>query len=284
MKNLHRNEHGSHVILVAVAVIAVALIGFAGYRVSQRDRDPVTEKPVNLQPSESEKETLESDVTWSFDGSMWKAVGGTPPDCPDPLALGTPIDLSKVESILYPGQVRGEYKPHGGFRMAGANPSHQVVAPLSGKVVHGSRYIESGEVQYLFTIVNPCGIAYRFDHLFALSPAFQKIADGLPAAKPDDSRTTNFSDPVKIEKGDVIATGVGHPATGNIGFDWGVYDYRGRNPASQTAGYEQKAGRIKEQSFYAVCWFDLLAAADEAKVRALPAGDQAMGKTSDYCK
>ena len=43
------------------------------------------------------------------------AGGNSLPSCPTPL-LQTPVDLSKVTSILYPGQERGgNYKAHGGF-------------------------------------------------------------------------------------------------------------------------------------------------------------------------
>jgi hypothetical protein len=55
-----------------------------------------------------------------------------------------------------------------------------------------------------------------------------------------------------------VAQGVGF--TVNTAVDFGVYE--GDTP---------------------VCWFDLLSAASEAKVRSLPPGDQQQGTTSDVC-
>ena len=53
--------------------------------------------------------------------------------CPTPL-LQTPVDLSKVTSILYPGQERGgNYKAHGGFGFDNATDNLVTVKiPLSG--------------------------------------------------------------------------------------------------------------------------------------------------------
>jgi hypothetical protein len=199
--------------------------------------------------------------------------------------LDAPVDLSKVRAILYPGQVRGgNYKPHGGFLMSGDSNDITVAAPMDATVVHGSRYIESGEVQHLLFFINDCGIAYRFDHLLTLSPAMQKLADTLPAAKKDDSRTTNFEKPVKIKKGEAIATAVGFKVTKNIGFDWGVYDLRTMNEASKNAAYASKNGQFSSQAFYAVCWLNWLSPKNSEIAKALPAGDMVNGSKSDYCK
>lgn len=220
-------------------------------------------------------------VTWYFTGTAWQ-VHGSSPDCPDPLVLDTPVDLSLATSVLYPGQLRGgNYKAHGGFRFDHSqNSAIKVIAPLDGNVVEGSRYIEDGTVQYLFDVINSCGIMYRFDHLLTLSPAFQKIADTFPEPVKDDSRTTYLSHPVKVKQGDVIATAVG--MNGNTFVDWGVYDLRQRNAASQDPSWLQK----QDSSYlapYAVCWFDLLSAQDSQRVWALPAGDETSGDTSDFC-
>ena len=119
-------------------------------------------------------------TTWLFNGSAWQA-SGTPGACPSPL-VQAPLDLSKVTSILYPGQTRGgDYKAHGGFRLDGAGQTSQVnvTAPIAGSVVRGARYIEHGVVQYLFDVIHPCGLMMRMDHLLTLSPKFAAIADTL---------------------------------------------------------------------------------------------------------
>lgn len=232
-------------------------------------------------PSATPAPSISSTVTWSFDTS-WQP-SSTPPACSSPLVLRTPIDLSVVTSILYPGQVRGEYKPHGGFRLDGANQANEVTiaAPYDGDVYSMSRYLEQGEVQYIIDVIHPCGIMYRFDHLLTLAPRFQALAETLPTPRPDDSRGTRIPGGQGVTQGEVIATAVGHRTPRNIGFDWGVYDLRSRNTAASDPAWLAAHGG--DQAPYAICWLDFLGA-DSARVRSLPAGDQAMGSTSDYCR
>lgn len=233
--------------------------------------------------SESQNATQSSSVTWEYEGDSWKAKGNAPA-CSNPIIFESPVDVSKATSILYPGQTRGgDYKPHGGFRFDGAtNNLVNVTVPMDAQVVEGSRYIEQGETQYMFDFENACGIRYRFDHLHTLSPAFQDLADKLPAAKQDDSRTTKINPPVAVSAGQPIATAIGFPKTNNAGVDWGVYDLRSANQASKDATWA--ADHDTQLAHYAVCWFDMLSPGDAARVASLPAGDQQSGKTSDYCK
>ena len=59
-------------------------------------------------------------MDYNYSGNNWIPTGN-PPDC-GPVLFQNPTDLSKVTSMLYPGQYRGQintgddYKPHGGFR------------------------------------------------------------------------------------------------------------------------------------------------------------------------
>lgn len=193
------------------------------------------------------------------------------PPCPEPLILQTPVDLNKVTSILYPGQVRGgDFKPHGGFRFDNSRFNEIVVkAAMDADVADASRYIERGEVQYMFDFQTPCGMRYRFDHLLVLSPKLAKIAEQLPEAKVDDSRTTHIKEEVKVTQGEIIATGVGF-RSGNVFVDFGVYDMRG------------KAFQSPREN--AICWFDLLPASDSAKVKSLPPADSKSGSQSTLCK
>lgn len=222
-------------------------------------------------------------VTWMKTGNGWQA-SGTPPTCPSPVLEKTPVSLAKATAVLYPGQTRGgQYKPHGGFRFdRSTNTDITVVAPMDADVVNAARYIESGETQYLFTFLNSCGIMYRFDHLLTLSPAMQKIADALPPAQEGDSRTTNLQTPVPVQAGDTIATAVGFLRTKNVSVDFGVYDLRSKNAASATADYSRAHSSDLEQ--HAICWLPILPGTDATNVAALPAGDQASGKKSDYCQ
>ncbi|QQG43188.1 MAG: hypothetical protein HYW45_03230 [Candidatus Daviesbacteria bacterium] len=193
------------------------------------------------------------------------------PPCPEPLILQTPVDLNQVTSILYPGQERGgDFKPHGGFRFDNSkNDEIEVRAAMDSELQDASRYIEMGEVQYMFDFVAPCGIRYRFDHLLTLAPKFTAMAEKLPKAKVDDSRTTHI-EPVSVKQGEVIATAVGFKNNTNVFVDFGVYDARGKifsNPRDN-----------------AVCWFDLLPPQDSAKVKSLPPADSKSGSTSTLCK
>ena len=183
--------------------------------------------------------------------------------------------------MLYPGQTRGgNYKAHGGFRFAdGTNTAITVTAPMSGYLYRGARYIEGGEVQYLFDIVNSCGVMHRFDHLLTLSSRFQAFADTLPAASAS-SATTAFPAGTTVTEGETIATAVGFRTTGNTSVDWGAYDLRQKNAASADAAW--LAAHPGEQAPYALCWLDNVA--QSAQLRALPGGDGTAGKTSDYCR
>lgn len=211
--------------------------------------------------------------------------------CPNPFVFQMPVDMNKVTSILYPGQIRGgNYKAHGGFRFDSSRPEEiTVVAPYEAEVIAGARYPVNGEIQYTFDFAHPCGIRYRFGHLLTLSPKFQKIADKFPLPKEPDSRTTEVYPPIKVSRGEVIATAVGLTKGGpdalgglNTFVDWGVYDYRKKNEASKDPAWAVK--HPYEIEHYAVCWFDWIAQRDKTTVLSLPSSDYQSGKSSDYCK
>lgn len=267
---------------IFVVVIIGALIAFL---ILQMPKNSKTNNQVKVSTvSSSQNETsAATEVSWSWSGQAWMA-SDTPPTCSVPLISNLPVDITKVTSILYPGQTRGgNYKPHGGFRF-GSDNSITVTAPLESQLVEGSRYIEGGETQYLFTFINSCGIAYRFDHLNILSEKFLSIADQLPEAKQDDSRTTPFNPPIKIDQGQVVATKVGFIKTSNVSLDFGVYDLRHTNEASKNQTFVSNHEMDKQFALYGVCWLKELPSEVSQKILSLPAADQANGKTSDYCK
>lgn len=206
--------------------------------------------------------------------------------------LITPVDVSLVTSVLYPGQVRGgDYKPHGGFRLDNAtNNLVSVRAPLEARVINASRYLEQDELQYLFSFKTDCGLEYRFDHLRTLSAKLQAVADRLPAAKVDDSRTTEITGNIIVTAGEVVATAVGFEKSPddssrpNVAFDFGLYDTRRKNEASEDAAWVASHQEDGDQAIYAVCWLDWLPASDAKTLKALSGADFQSGKTSDYCK
>ena len=216
-------------------------------------------------------------VNWDF-FDEWKA-DTVPPECGD-IILETPVNISLATSVLYPGQMRGGYyKAHGGLRFDYSNDNDIIVtAPFDGYVIRGSRYIESNEVQYLFDILNPCGIMYRFDHLRVLSEKFAEIAAGFPEAVEGDTRTSDAGN-VFVESGEVVAISVG--LDDNVFFDFGVYDLRQRNEASNDADWLAEHNGWSEP--YALCWLELLSANDSESLRLLPGADYNSGTESDYC-
>lgn len=218
-------------------------------------------------------------TTWSFNGSTWVA-SGTPPACTTPLTFELPVDLAKVTSILYPGQTRGEYKPHGGFRFDGAGTTNDIAVsmPMAGTIYRGARYLTGGEIQYEFDFINDCGLMHRLGHLRDLSPKFAALAATLPVAVEGDSRTTNFAAGLTVAAGERVATAVGLRTTSNAFLDWGVYDLRQRNAAS--ANPQWLAAHPGDLAPYAICWLDNVT----SSVKALPPADPTAGRTSDFCK
>ncbi len=284
MKKL--NQEGAHHIIVLLAVVVVAVVGLAGWRVLSTDKKNDDVKIINDGSSnKTENSESETVVTWQWNGKEWASTA-EPPKCEEPVKFSVaPSELSKATSVLYPGQVRGgNYKPHGGLGFAGTTNDIEVKAIMDGNVTSGVRYIEAGETQYMFWIENPCGIAYRFDHLLTLSPEFQKIADALPEAKQDDSRTTNLSKPVAVKAGDTVATAVGFKVTKNVAYDLGVYDLRKPNEKGKDQSYRDAHKSELSQAAHALCWLDMFSASDSAKLVVLPSRDAGQGKTSDYCK
>jgi hypothetical protein len=202
--------------------------------------------------------------------------------------LRSPIDLSQVTSVLYPGQYRGgDYKAHGGFRLDGASNNVVVSAPLDAKLVGAGRYIEMGEVQYIFDFKTDCGLEYRFDHLLTLTPKLQTIIEKLPPAQEGNSKTHTVRPSVMVTAGEPIATAVGF-TTGdhgpNVSFDFGLYDRRTKNEASNDPAWAKLHTENRDQIFHGVCWLELLPAAETAQLKSLPGGDSQSGKQSDYCK
>ena len=209
------------------------------------------------------------------------SAGATPlPSCPTPL-LQTPVDLSKVTSILYPGQERGgDYKAHGGFGFDNATDNLVTVTiPLSGKITSVVRYREIGEIQYLFEFEGDCGVSFRFDHLRKLTPKFEAVVNAFPIK--EDTRGDRVSPPVAVTVGEVIATEVGF--LNNVSVDFGVYDMRQKNEASKDPAWASAHSQYPADS-YGICWLNSLPQADSAAVKLLPSRDAKNGKTSDYCK
>lgn len=261
---MKQKENGfTHVALLLLVIVIVAVFG-VGYYVMNNEKDKDNPRSASSVSKNDESQS----------------------SCPEPI-LQLPTELENITSILYPGQERGgNYKPHGGFRLDNLSSNTvKVIAPMDAKLVAGSRYIEQGEEQILLDFQSSCGVKFRFDHLLTLSPEIQAEVNKLPEAKVDDSRTTNFTNQISVKTGDVIATEVGFAKSKNVSFDFGVYDTRQPNASSEDKAYKAAHPDLEnnEQLKYAVCWLDFLAPEVATALKSLPAGDQAAGKTSDYC-
>ncbi len=282
------NQAGFHGIEVAIILVVLGVVGFIGFKVFHKNNPSTAANTQQTQtPKTAESAKTDAFVQWQFNGTAWSAAS-TAPACENPLSLGSPLaDITKATAVLYPGEIRGgDFKPHGGLALDGAaTGAVDVLAMRDSYLFRGARYIEGGEVQYMLDFMDSCGVYYRYDHLATLSTDVMKEVDKLPAAEVDQSRTTNFNAPVLFKKGAVIATEIGHKSTKNFGFDIGAYDLRQQNAASKTAAYQTDQLRIsdKEQSFYAVCWWDLLPTKEKTYVKALPGRGGKKG-TSDYCQ
>lgn len=286
-RRISTDQSGFHVLPIIFALFVIAAVIAVGLAVVKKNvRQP--DSPQMNSPEGLVQQDSNSYIKWEWRENTWAPGGITkPPDCPEPFEIHSPVDLSRVPSIMYPGQVRGgDYKPHGGFRIkAETGPYVDIKAPFDAYVTDGSRYIEGGAVQYLFTFVHPCGMAYRLDHLHTLSDELQKYITELPEPKTDDSRTTNFKQPQLIKQGTLLATSVGAHTNDNHGFDFGMYDLRKRNEASQNPDYTAQHQAEASQAFYSLCWLDMLTpASDSALVRSLPGDDFYVRKASDYCR
>jgi hypothetical protein len=277
MRTLKQKQAGFSIVELLALIVVIAVLGLILWRSLNS----------KVQESNSGSGASQKFVEWSFDGNVWKAIG-TPPVCEAPLAIGAPMDVTKANAVLLPGQVRGgDFKPHGGLSLAEtSNNKVAIYAVRDAYLYRGSRYIQNDETQYLLDFMDSCGVMYRFDHLAELTDQFKQYVDQLPKPQQDDSRTHGFREHPLIKKGTIIATEVGIRHDRNAFFDLGVYDLRHRNEASKTDLYKTNSLRIddKEQSFYATCWFDLLPQQDKNIVKSLPERGDKPWSNSDYCK
>ena len=231
-------------------------------------------------------------VSWHLDKNQTWVATGSPPDCPEPLTLATPVDLAQATAILYPGQPRGgAFKPHGGFRFDGrADNNVTVTIPFDALLVRGTHGMRNGqnissmeglEEQDSFEFIAPCGIMYTFGHLRHLAPKFQQIADGLPVIVGfAQQQYFDVDPPVRVAQGEVLATAIGFENGTNVFVDWGVLDLRHTNGATLRPEWSQYQNDFDK---YAVCWLDLLPPDDARHARTLRGGDSVSGTQSDYC-
>ena len=224
---------------------------------------------------------LPSKTYWQLTGTGWEPVG-IPPQCPEPFSIVPPTDVSLVTSVLYPGQIRNgnTYEPGGGFRFdTSPNDVITVRVPEDATVTGGARFLVQGEIQYVFDLIVPCGILFRYDHLLLLSPEFKKIANTFPAPKENDTRTTFLNSPIPVAANDIVATAVG--LRNNSFISWSVFDLRQKNSLAQKNPFW--AAEHPTLEHYAVCPYDFLSSDIQKIIYSLPAADSTSGNKSDFC-
>jgi hypothetical protein len=276
---MNKSQHGSHIVIVLIIVAVVGIVAALGWAfISQKENK-------NHNDGIASQNSEDNGPIWQQTAEGWRASRQAP-DCPAQPMLKAPADLSKATSVLYPGQTRGQYKPHGGLRFDTITDNNiTVTSPFDGYVVKATRNFAQGttEIQYGFDIMSDCGVMTRLGHLREIPDNLQAIVSKLPEAS-ENSRIENVNPPVRVKQGDVLATKVGLISEKNTFFDWGVYDYREQNAASRQSSY-QSAHPQKELDWYGVCWLtDWLPASDVSLLSKLPAGAGENGKTSDYCQ
>jgi hypothetical protein len=280
----HDNQKGFSVGELFIVVIIICALSLGGAKVVNNIQEANQQKSGT---SSEEKAPPASEVEWDFDQktNVWVAKGGTPPACADPIIKQSPADLTKATAILYPGQYRTLYKPHGGIGFENSKTTDiAVYAPMDGKLISMTRYIEAGETQYVLTVINDCGIMYRLDHLATLTSKFQALAEQTPPATESTQSIFKFDPVPNIRAGEEIATEVGFRVINRTGFDFGVYDLRSQNEISKNLTWQKLHSTYASQEWYGVCWLDMLPEADKTLAWELPGGDFKSKNTSDYCK
>ena len=287
------SQDGFHIIELAIVVAVLAIIGFVGLKVLHKDKAANTDQ--SAVTSGASNTGNAQAVQWAFNSEQlkWFTQTGTATRCADPFVFdASPVDLSKIMVIGIPGAYRGyNYKPHGGMRRIDME-SGKIVSkrPTDATLTGITRYFEGNpaELQYLLTFETDCGIAFRFDHIYSLTPAFQAIAETTPEPKKDDT-SGNPNAPftrTKFTAGDVVATAVGFPRIKNFGFDFGVYAYRKRNTISKNKTWAAIHTTYQATEWFGACWPDMLPAPDKARAKELslvvinPAKPNLI---SDYC-
>lgn len=203
--------------------------------------------------------------------------------------LQSPVDVSTVTSVLYPGQWRGgDYKPHGGFRFDGLNnDAVTVTAPLDAELVRVASNRQSVGLQYAMEFETDCGLRITFGHLLTVAPKFQAIFDQVTPAENDSSETHAVHPGIKVTAGEELATAVGfkwEDGSPNTSFDFGVYERWTQNTVSQDPDWAIQEDYGTYDNERGLCWLDLLSQDASEYLKALPGGDQVSGKTSSYCQ
>lgn len=269
------------VVIVIVLLLTVVLLVQASNPQVQTNRVTSSSSSKSSVSEISSSTSSKAESKWEQSAEGWTNEG-IETNCESP-SFNSPVNTSLVKSILYPGQVRGEFKPHGGFIFNTKSNAVEVKAPFDAVLVEGSRYIEGGETQYLFRFISDCGIMYAFDHILIPSEELMNIASTFPEAKVNDSRTTLVNPQVRFAEGDILATEVGFKKTKNYSMDFGLYDLTTKNEASEDPTFVTKYVKSYLAST-ALCWLDNLNEPDKTTLKALPGGDSKAKKTSFYCK
>lgn len=277
---MKKQDYYTTIIIILLFVVGVSTL--VGLRIFQKNqtKEAATQVTTESQVVKSNDKKL---VSWSNDGRTWKS-SATPPVCDNPIRIVSPVDLTKVSSIIYPGQVRdGNYDSAGGFVFQdNSNETISVNSPLAASVMKANRYLEQNKTRYIFEFITPCGILYRLDRLSNLSAPFQNLADTLPAAVENIKTLFVPGSLLVVNAGDLIATTGGLLETGKIIIGFGLYDIRSRNTVTNKPEWQKAHSERSEYSPYGMCWTNVFKPKDRDIIGALPV-EGITAKQSDYC-
>ncbi|MBI3413459.1 MAG: hypothetical protein HY051_05270 [Candidatus Aenigmarchaeota archaeon] len=173
-----------------------------------------------------------------------RKAGGTQtkPDCvsnTNPIFTADVTDTNKIKAVTPP---RNE-KTHSHVWIKD-NKKVPVYVPVGAKLVAGTKYMEGGELNYLFFFDVSCEIEIKFDHL---EEPIKLIGDMFPNPPKIEDTRTDYLPATQFKAGDLIGYTTGTPAAKN--WDFGVYSKVKSNHLAGKAGYEEMDTR-------AVCPYD----------------------------
>ncbi|HTE58642.1 MAG TPA: hypothetical protein VK694_07950 [Verrucomicrobiae bacterium] len=206
MMGIHKNERGSHVVALVLLVVVIGAVGFAGYRVMNKDKNkPDTNSAQFAGDAVTRGKYLSHD---QCEGEGSKKLGSAP------------MKMADVSTILpYGLMVGGHVTPvdhqyyYGKNQKAAAN-TYDVMAPGDGTLVNVEvRPKATGPADVRGVISYSCTFFSYFDLTNSLSP---EIANSMPAGW----ETKNGPQKIKIavKEGQVIAK------VGGQSLDFAVWD------------------------------------------------------------
>jgi hypothetical protein len=270
--------------LLLIIIVAVLVLSQSAQLVDlPATRDKTTPTPAPAGPV-----TSTPNISWTYTADGY-VPNGVPPYCPDKIVEQFPADPTQATSVAYPGQLQGDiYRTDGVIRF-GNNPTNlvNIKAPFDGKIIGGAAYLPTSgapDVQYVFDVMNDCGMMYRIGSLLTLSPQLAGIAQSFPPPTKGVPVMTPV-DAIPLKAGTLMATAVGTVGDHKVYLDWGVYDWRTVNALTRDPLWIKDPRHLTPMGKHAICWLTQLPTSNlTTTVSGLPADSKDGQAAGDYCK